>query len=278
MRLRSALYVPAVNARALDKARTLPCDAVILDLEDAVAPERKPEARDAAVAALHAGFPGRMAVLRVNGLDTDWGRTDLLAAVRAAPDAVLAPKVEDARTLRAYHQALAAAPETVRLWIMVETPRALLNLPEIAACAGETRLAGLVLGLNDLAAATRARMVPGRAPFAAAMSAVVTAARAHGLLALDAVFNDLRDSEGLEAECRQGRDWGFDGKTLIHPDQIDAANRAFAPTEAEVVWARAVTDAFAAEPDAGVLRAAGGMVERLHLREAERILSLLEPR
>jgi citrate lyase beta subunit len=153
-----------------------------------------------------------------------------------------------------------------------------LNLPEIAACAGETRLAGLVLGLNDLAAVTRARLAPGRTPFHFAMSAVVAAARAHGLLALDAVFNDLGDADGLEAECRQGRDWGFDGKTLIHPGQIEAANRAFAPTEEERAWARAVADAFAAEPDAGVLRAAGGMVERLHLREAERILSLTEPR
>jgi citrate lyase subunit beta/citryl-CoA lyase len=277
-RVRSALYVPAANARALDKARALPCDAVILDLEDAVAPAGKPGAREAACAALQGGFGDRVAVLRVNALNTDWGRADLGAAVRATPDAVLAPKVEDAEGLRAYDRALAGAPERVRLWAMIETPRAVLNLPEIAACAGETRLAGLVLGLNDLAAATRARLVPGRAPFHLALGAVVTAARAYGLLALDAVFNDLGDAEGLEAECRQGREFGFDGKTLIHPGQIEAANRAFAPTDEERAWAQAVADAFAAEPDAGVLRAAGGMVERLHLREAERILSLTEPR
>lgn len=271
--VRSALYLPASNARALAKARELPCDAVILDLEDSVAPESKSVAREAACAALRQGMGARLAVLRVNGLDTEWGRTDLASAVRAGPDAVLAPKVEDAVSLRAYDAALAAAPETVRLWAMIETPRAVLNLPEIAACARETRLAGLVVGLNDLALALRARWTPGRPAFTGALQATVLAARAHGLLALDAVFNALEDPEGLEAECRQGRDLGFDGKTVIHPRQIEPTNRAFSPTAHEVAWAQAVTQAFADRGAAGVATVEGAMVERLHLMEAERILA-----
>jgi citrate lyase subunit beta/citryl-CoA lyase len=188
---------------------------------------------------------------------------------------VIAPKVESAATLRAYHAALAPAAGRVRLWAMIETPRALLNLPEIAGSAAETRLAGLVVGLNDLALALRARPAPGRTAFAWALQSTVAAARAHDLLVLDAVFNDLEDEAGLEAECRQGRDWGFDGKTLIHPRQIETANRAFSPSDAEIAWAEAVTAAFAdpSNADQGVLRVEGGMVERLHLREAERILA-----
>ena len=270
--IRSALYLPASNARAIAKARALPCDAVILDLEDAVAPEAKTLAREQACAAFGEGFGARTAVLRVNGLDTDWGRADLAAAVTAAPDAVLAPKVEDAAGVRAYHAALAEAPEALRLWAMVETPGAVLNLAEIAACAADTRLAGLVVGLNDVALALRARPTPGREAFVTALQLTVAAARAHGLLMLDAVFNDLEDAAGLETECAQGRAFGFDGKTVIHPRQIEPVNRAFSPTDDEVDWARAVVAAFADQPDAGVLRVKGAMVERLHLREAERVL------
>jgi citrate lyase subunit beta/citryl-CoA lyase len=276
--VRSALYLPASNARAIAKARELPCDAVIFDLEDAVAPESKSLARDQACAALQGRSGGRTCVLRVNGLDTEWGRTDLAAAAQAAPDVVLVPKVDAAAAVRAYDAALAGAPEPVRLWAMIETPRGVLNLPEIAASAGETRLAGLVVGLNDLALALRARWTPGRSAFSGALQAVVLAARAHGLLALDAVFNDLEDSAGLDAECRQGRELGFDGKTVIHPRQIEAANRAFSPTSDEIAWANAVTAAFGepANANAGALRVEGAMVERLHLREAERILSAAE--
>ena len=277
--VRSALYLPASNARALAKARELPCDAVILDLEDAVAPEAKAAARGQAMAALREGFGARLAMLRVNALDSEWGRADLAAAVDAGPAAVLAPKIEDAASLRSYDAALRAAPASLQLWAMVETPPAVLNLPEIAACREGTRLAGLVVGLNDLALALRAKWAPGRGAFSAALQATVLAARAHGLLALDAVFNDLEDTAGLEAECRQGREMGFDGKTVIHPRQIEAANVAFSPTGAEVAWARAVTAAFRDPANAGrgVLRVEGAMVERLHLQEAERILSLTEP-
>jgi citrate lyase subunit beta/citryl-CoA lyase len=274
--VRSALYLPASNTRALAKARTLPCDAVILDLEDAVAPEAKVEARDRAVAALAGGFGHRLTVLRVNGLETTWGAQDLAAAARAGPDAVLAPKVESAAAVRAYNQALGGAPAGLRLWAMVETPAGVLRLPEIAACAAETRLAGLVVGLNDLQLALRARWTPDRSAFTAALQAAVLAARAHGLLALDAVFNDLGNAAGFEAECRQGRELGFDGKTVIHPRQIEAANLAFSPSKEEVEWAEAVVGAFSDPANAGrgALRVEGAMVERLHLREAERLLGL----
>lgn len=273
--LRSVLYVPAVNARALEKAAGLPCDAVILDLEDAVAPERKSEARAAAVAAVRERrFGARTVVVRVNALSTDWGGQDLQAVLPAGPDAVLAPKIATVEDLRAYGAAISGAPDELRLWAMVETAGALTNLAAIAGEAGRGRLCALVMGLNDLALELRARFDPARSAFGYALGAAVAAGRAHGLAVLDAVFNDLGDPAGLEAECRQGRDLGFDGKTLIHPDQIAAANRAFSPLPDEVAWAEAVIAAFAAQPDAGVLRARGAMVERLHLREAERVVAL----
>jgi len=274
--LRSVLYVPASNARALDKARSLPCDAVILDLEDAVAPEAKDAARALAVSALRARFDGRAAVLRVNAPGTPWAEADLEAAVEAGPHAVLLPKVETAEDVLTYDAELLRAPYAVGLWAMIETPGAVVHLPQIAAALSRTRLSGLVLGVNDLAMALGARLTPGRAPLQAAMSATVTAARIFGLSVLDGVFNDLEDDAGLEAECVQGRDFGFDGKTLIHPRQIEAANRAFSPSEAEVAWAEAVVAAFAdpANEGRGALRAAGAMVERLHLEQARRILGL----
>ena len=276
--LRSVLYVPASNDRALDKARTLPCDAVILDLEDAVAPEAKDRARDLAVHALRAGFEGRTAVLRVNAAGTPWAEADFRAAMQAGPHAVLAPKVETARDVEAYTVALGAAPVPLGLWVMIETPAAVLNLPEIAAAAEAegSRLCGLVLGLNDLATATGARLTPGRAPFQSILTAAVTAARAYGLTVLDAVFNDLEDDLGFADECLQASDFGFDGKTLIHPRQIEPANRAFSPADAELAWARAVSAAFADPTNAGqgVLRVQGGMVERLHLQQAERLLAM----
>jgi citrate lyase subunit beta / citryl-CoA lyase len=273
---RSVLYLPAFNARALEKARTLPCDAVVIDLEDSVTPEQKEAARVQALAALgQGGFGRREVVVRVNGLDTPWGEADLAALVDCPPDAVLVPKIADAGDLARYDQRLAEAPERTGLWAMVETCRVLFHLDSVAALAGATRLQALVVGGNDLAKEMRATPGPDRAPLQPALALTVAAARAHGLAALDGVFNRLEDVEGFEAECRQGRAFGFDGKTLIHPGQIDACNRVFSPSDQELAWARAVADAFAAPENAGkgVVRAAGGMAERLHLVQAERLLA-----
>jgi citrate lyase subunit beta/citryl-CoA lyase len=274
--LRSVLYVPASNERAVDKARSLPCDAVILDLEDAVAPEAKAAARVTAVAALQAGFGERTAVLRVNAPGTPWAEADLAAAIEAGPDAVLLPKVDTADDVLAYDAALGAAAYNTGLWAMVETPLAVLNLATIAAAAPSTRLSTLVLGLNDLASALMARLASGRAPFTTVLSATVIAARAHGLLALDAVFTDLDDEAGFDEECCQGRDFGFDGKTLIHPKQIPTANRLFSPSEEELAWASAVVAAFDDPLNAGrgVVRVEGRMAEGLHLEQARRMLGL----
>ena len=269
---RSALYLPASNSRALAKARTLACDVVILDLEDAVAPQAKAEARAAAVAAVRAGGWGRReVVVRVNALDTPWGDDDLAAVAAAAPDAVLVPKVDGAADLARYAARLAEAPAHVALWAMVETGRALFALPDLAASAAGSRLAGLVLGANDLAQELGWRSVPGRAPLHWALSATTTAAHMAGLLALDGVYNALEDAAGLAAECRQAADWGFDGKTLIHPAQVEPCNRAFAPSDAELAHARAVIAAFEEPGNAGrgAIRVDGRMIERLHLRQAE---------
>ena len=276
---RSVLYLPASNARAIDKARSLPCDALILDLEDAVAPDAKAEARAQAVEAVRAGgWGGREVALRVNGLDTPWGEEDLAAAVEAAPDAVLVPKISDAAGLRAYDGAVCAAPEHVRLWAMLETAAGLADITAIARTAGETRLEVLVLGLNDLSRELRARLTPGREPFLYALGAAVAAARANGLAVIDGVFMDLEDAAGLAAECRQAADFGFDGKSAIHPSQLEACNRAFTPDAESVAWARSVIAAFAAPENAakGAIRLDGRMVERLHLMEARRVLSAAE--
>jgi citrate lyase subunit beta/citryl-CoA lyase len=277
--LRSLLFLPASNPRALEKARTLACDAVVLDLEDSVGPEHKEAARAAAVAAVRTGgFGGRTVAIRVNGLDTDWGEADLAAAAACGPDAVLVPKIDGPDDVDAGEAALAGAPPQTRLWAMIETCRAVLHLEAIAARARQTRLAALVVGVNDLSKDLRCANGGDRAPLTYALSKAVTAARAHGLIALDGVHNDLDDAQGLAAECLQGKTFGFDGKSLIHPNQIEAANRAFAPSPAELAWARRVVEAFAG-PDAqgkGVLRVDGAMVERLHLAQAARLLALAE--
>jgi citrate lyase subunit beta/citryl-CoA lyase len=267
--------MPAANARAIEKARELPCDVVILDLEDAVAPDAKALARDQAVAAVAArGFGRREVVIRVNGLDTPWGEEDLSAAARAAPDAVLAPKVASAADVRAYGQALAGG---ARLWVMIETCAALFALAEIAATA-DARLDALVIGTNDLAKEMRCRPGVERAPLLGPLSLAVAAGRAHGLVVLDGVFNEIEDDAGLERQCRQGADFGFDGKTLIHPRQIEAANSAFSPSPDEVAWARVVVAAFDSPENAskGVLRVEGRMVERLHLAQARRLLAVAD--
>lgn len=268
---RSALYMPAANARAIEKARELPCDVVILDLEDAVAPDAKETAREQAVAAVKAGgFGPREVVIRVNGLDTPWGRDDLAVAAEAGPDAVLAPKVSSAADVAAYRAAL---PATQSLWIMIETCWGLFRLDEL----GEG-VAAWVIGTNDLAKEMRCRLDAERAPLLGPLSLAVAAARAHGLVVLDGVFNGIDDDAGLERQCDQGAAFGFDGKTLIHPRQIEAANRAFTPAGEEVDWARTIVAAFDEPENAkkGVLRIEGRMVERLHLEEARRLIAVAD--
>jgi citrate lyase subunit beta/citryl-CoA lyase len=273
---RSALFLPASNARAIAKARELPCDVVILDLEDAVAPEAKVEARAAAVAAAREGFGHRETVVRVNALDTDWGADDLAAVKGAGVDAVLVPKVARVEDVARYDEQLSGAPAKTRLWAMVETCRAFSELQAIADSAATTRLAALVVGTNDLALELRARPPEDRETLVPFLALAVAAARAAGIVVLDGVCNDFSDSDRLAAECSQGRALGFDGKSLIHPAQIGAANRAFAPDTAEVGKAQAVVEAFERPENVGkgAIRLDGRMVERLHLAEAERVLAL----
>ena len=268
---RSVLYLPASNPRAVEKARTLPCDVVVLDLEDAVGPDDKAAARDAAVAAQRqGGFQAREVGVRVNGLDTDWGAADLAALRDAAPAFVVAPKVSTAGQAAAF---TARLPDRAALWAMIETPQALFHLDAIAATPG---LAALMLGVNDLAVMLRSMPTPDREPLKTAMSLTVAAARAHGLSPIDGVFNALDDDAGFEAECRQGRLYGFDGKSLIHPRQIAAAHTAFSPSPDEISWAEAVVAAFEdpAHAGKGVIRVNGAMVERLHLGRALDTLAL----
>jgi len=270
--------MPASNPRALEKARGLACDVVILDLEDSVAPEAKPAARAAAVEAVRAGgFGPRELVIRCNGLDTPWGADDLAAAASAAPDAVLVPKAGGPGDIAAYDAALAAAPGGVALWAMIETAAAAIDLPAIAAARRGGRLACWVMGLNDLSKELRCRQTPDRGPMLSILTTAVAAARAYDLGILDSVFNAIDDAEGFEAACRQGVDFGFDGKTLIHPSQIAPANRAFSPSADDVAWAGAVIAAFAAPENAGrgAIRVEGRMAERLHLAQAERLMETL---
>lgn len=274
---RSALYMPAANPRAVEKARTLPCDVVILDLEDAVLPEMKVAAREAAVAAARAGgFGRREVVVRVNALETSWGEADLAAVAAVGPDAVIVPKVRGPQDVVAYQRHLASAPAKTGLWIMIETPQAILDIAAIAASGG--RLSGLVMGINDLAKETRAHQTSDRAPFHTAMALSVTAARAHGLIALDGVHNEIDDLAALEAVCRQGAAFGFDGKTLIHPSHLGICNTTFSPSLEDVAWARAVIAAFAAPENAGkgALRVEGRLAERLHCDEAYRVAAIAE--
>jgi citrate lyase subunit beta/citryl-CoA lyase len=268
--------MPASNAKAIAKARTLPCDAVILDLEDAVAPDQKDLAREQAVAAVaEGGFGPREVIIRVNGLETPWGEADLKAAAAAGPDAILVPKVSDAGDVARYDGRIADAAPGVALWAMVETARSLFHLYDLAGAAKTSRLACLVMGTNDLGKEIGWALEPGRAAFAAALSLSVAAARAHGLSILDGVYNALEDDDGLVAECRQGVAFGFDGKTLIHPRQVEPCNAAFAPSEAEVAYARAVVAAFALpeNADKGAVRVDGRMAERLHLAQAQKVLA-----
>ena len=276
---RSVLYMPGANARALDKARSLDADVLILDLEDAVAPDAKAQAREQVAAALRAGGYGRReCVVRVNALDTAWGLDDVRAIAQAGADAVLLPKVQSAAELDALARALdaAGALASLPLWAMAETPLGFLRLDAIAS--GHPRLTAIVVGTSDLVKDLHARHTPSREETLLARSMAVMAARAHGLAALDGVHLDLHDDAGLEAACRQGRDLGFDGKTLIHPKQIAAANAAFAPTPEELAAAHKRLDAWRAAQAAGLGVAVvdGALVENLHAREAERVLALAE--
>lgn len=276
---RSALYMPASNRRAVDKARTLDCDVVILDLEDAVLPEAKDEAREAMVEAVRAGgFGVREVVVRVNALATPWGEADLAAAAQAGPDAVLVPKIAGAADVQAYDRALAAAPAATRLWTMIETCPAVFALSEIAAAAESTRLAAFVMGINDLAKEMGARMPAARQPFWAALALTVTAARGAGLTVIDGVHNEIEDLAALEAVCAQGVDFGFDGKSLIHPSHLAICNRAFTPSAGDVAWARAVIAAFADPENAGkgALRVEGRLAERLHRDQALGLVAIAD--
>jgi citrate lyase subunit beta / citryl-CoA lyase len=279
---RSVLYMPGSNARALEKAKTLPADCLILDLEDAVAPDAKANARQQVADAVTArSFGSREVIMRINGLDTQWGADDLAAAVRARPDAILVPKVSSAAQLVAIGRHLTDldADQTIRIWAMMETPLAMLNAAAIAAARNAaTRLAAFVMGTNDLAKETRAQIIPGRAPMLPWLMTCVAAARAHAIDILDGVYNDLADIQGFERECQQAREMGFDGKTLIHPNQIAPCNAAFSPSEEEVTQARKIISAFALPEnrDKGVVQIDGRMVERMHVDMAQRVVAIAE--
>jgi citrate lyase subunit beta/citryl-CoA lyase len=276
---RSVLYMPGANERALEKAQGIPADALILDLEDAVAPDAKPDARDRVCAAASSGAYGRREIaIRANGLGTPWHDDDLRAIAAAGPDAVVVPKIDSADDVHRIEKALEAggAPDRTRIWAMLETPVAMLHAEEI--CSSSERLAVLVMGTNDLAKELHATHVPGRQPLLAGLGLCLLAARASGKVILDGVYNDIKDEAGFAAECRQGREMGFDGKTLIHPTQVDPCNAAFAPAPDEVERAGRIIAAFAeAEADGrGVVTVDGRMVENLHVEESRRILAIAD--
>jgi citrate lyase subunit beta/citryl-CoA lyase len=280
---RSVLYMPGSNARALEKAKTLPADGVILDLEDSVAPEAKETARQQVADAVKAGgFGAREVFIRVNSVDTSWHSDDLAAAAHAAPDAILVPKVSSADTLELIGRRLLdmAADHKTRVWAMIETPLAIFNILSIAQAASdsETRLSGFVMGTNDLAKDTRARLVPGRAPMLPWLSMCVAAARIYGIDILDGVYNEIGNADGFAKECTQGVELGFDGKTLIHPSQIEPCNKAFSPSQAEVEQARKIIAAFDLPENKGkgVVSIEGRMVERLHADMARRTVAIAE--
>ena len=273
---RSVLYLPASNERALEKAKTIACDALILDLEDAVAPDAKPAARTAACAAAAGGEYGtREVTIRVNGADTEWHADDLAAACAAGPDAIVVPKVSSADAVLELVEAMARhdAPEHTKLWAMVETPYAMLHAEEIASASD--RLTVLVMGTNDLAKELYAEHVPGRQPLLAGLGLALLAARATGKVILDGVYNDVKNLDGFLDECRQGREMGFDGKTLIHPGQVEGANETFAPSAQAVEDARGVLAAWEAR-DSGVVTYNGRMIESLHVESAQRTLSIAD--
>jgi citrate lyase subunit beta / citryl-CoA lyase len=280
---RSVLYMPGSNARAIEKARTLPADAVILDLEDSVAPDAKAAARQQVMDAVTAGSLGaREVIVRINGLDTQWWLDDLNAVAKAKPDAVLVPKVSSPDHLEDVAERLVdiSADQKIRVWAMMETPLAMLNARDIAAAASdvETRLAAFVMGTNDLAKETRAKITPGRAAMLPWLMNCVAAARAFGLDIIDGVYNELADTDGFARECNEARQMGFDGKTLIHPNQIAPCNVAFSPSAEEVAQAQKIIAAFdlPENRDKGVVQLEGRMVERLHADMARRTVAIAQ--
>ncbi len=274
---RSVLYMPAANERALEKAKTIPSDAIIFDLEDAVAPDAKPEARARAAAAVASGeYGSRELTIRCNGLDTGWGADDLTAAAAAGPSAVVIPKVDSVETVDEVARRLdEAGASEVAIWPMIETPTAMFNVRAIAA---HPRVAVLVMGTNDLAKELRAPIVPGRHPLVPHLATALLAAREAGVVILDGVYNDVKNAEGFADECRQGMEMGFDGKTLIHPSQVEPANDVWAPGEHEVEHARRVIAAFdeAVADGRGVVTVDGRMIENLHVDNARRILAVAD--
>ena len=280
---RSVLYMPGSNARALEKAKTLPADGVILDLEDSVAPDAKESARSQVCDTVKGGgFGPREVFIRTNAIDTPWFSDDLTAAAQAAPDGIVVPKISSPGQLETIGQRLLdmGTNHKTKIWAMIESPLAVFNVLSIAECArdSETRLAGFVLGTNDIAKDTRARQVPGRWPMIGWLMNVIAAARIHGIDVLDGVYNNIGDAEGFVKECEQGRDMGFDGKTLIHPNQIEPCNKVFSPSDDEVAQARKWIAAFdlPENKSKGVVSIDGKMVERLHVEMARRTVAVAD--
>ena len=274
---RSVLYMPSSNDRALEKAKTLPVDALILDLEDAVGPDDKPAAREAACAAVRSGEYGdRELTIRVNGIGTEWHEDDLAAAAQAGPAGIVVPKVDTADEVRRLVAAMeaAGAPGHTKLWAMIETPAAIFNIREIAQASD--RLVAFVMGTNDLVKELQADHVPGRAPLLTSLSWALLAAREAGIAVLDGVYNAVKDLECFTAECEQGRDMGFDGKTLIHPGQVEICNSTFAPSEEAVEEAKGILRAWEGGAGRGVVTHNGKMIENLHVDIARRVLSTHE--
>ncbi|OBK44055.1 HpcH/HpaI aldolase/citrate lyase family protein [Mycobacterium kubicae] len=272
---RSALYLPGNKPRALEKAETLPVDVLIFDLEDAVGPDAKVESRRKVCEAISSGrYRPREIVVRINGIDTDWHDDDLAAVAESAADGVLVPKVQTGAQVQALVARLDGAPDSLQLWVMIETPLAFLRIEEIASASD--RLAAMVVGTNDLVNELHALHVAGRAPIVPALALAVLGARAAGKAVLDGVFNDITDEAGFVAEARQGREMGFDGKTLIHPSQVAPANDVFGPSEKELADANKIVSAYEQAQAAGdsVITVDGRMVESLHVRDAQRILAL----
>ena len=278
---RSALYMPGSNARALEKAKSLDADVIIFDLEDAVAPEAKQTAREQIVAALNSGEYGRRElVVRINGLDSEWGSTDVREIAVHRPAALLIPKVETPEQLKAVAALVPEDQPDIALWAMIETPLAILNLKEIAAASLDLslKLGCFIVGPNDLVKDTRVTLDANRTAALFWLSSIVTAARAYGIEVLDGVYNNFKDLEGYEAECRHGQMLGMDGKTLIHPSQIELANQIFSPPADEVAWARKVIEVFA-QPEnqgKGVINVDGKMVELLHVEMAKRTVEIAD--
>jgi citrate lyase subunit beta/citryl-CoA lyase len=273
--------MPGSNARALEKAKSLPADVLIFDLEDAVSPDSKVAARDQVVAAVRqGGYGNREITVRVNAPDTPWGKDDLAAVAEAGPDAILVPKISTPGDIMMAAKCIreGSVPDHTRLWAMMETPLAILNADSIARTGADpaSRLSLLVMGTNDIAKDTRARLTPGRPAMLAYLSICVAAARAHGLEILDGVYNDFSNELGFKTECEQGRDLGMDGKTLIHPNQVATANAVFAPADEEIAWAQKVITVFETPENRtkGAVQVEGRMVERMHAEMAQRTVAL----